>query len=170
LADLTLREREILVLVAMGLSNADIAERLVISPATAKTHVNRTVMKLQARDRAQLIITATDRSSQARSGCPVGCGQRVAHRAARLIRFFASARYRIPGRTAPSGAASALATWMGRPARAAYPGQARLLANAFRSHRQAVTSARGHRQDGAQGCYSPPKEGPIRRRPPEPGH
>jgi DNA-binding NarL/FixJ family response regulator len=40
------------------LSNDDIAERLVISPATAKTHVNRTMMKLNARDRAQLVIIA----------------------------------------------------------------------------------------------------------------
>ena len=45
-------------LVASGLSNDDIAERLVISPATAKTHVNRTMMKLNARDRAQLVIIA----------------------------------------------------------------------------------------------------------------
>jgi DNA-binding NarL/FixJ family response regulator len=58
LADLTPREREILSLVASGLSNDDIAERLVISPATAKTHVNRTMMKLNARDRAQLVIIA----------------------------------------------------------------------------------------------------------------
>ena len=58
LAGLTPREREILTLVASGLSNDDIAERLVISPATAKTHINRTMMKLNARDRAQLVIIA----------------------------------------------------------------------------------------------------------------
>jgi DNA-binding NarL/FixJ family response regulator len=58
LADLTPREREILIFVASGLSNDDIAERLVISPATAKTHVNRTMMKLDARDRAQLVVIA----------------------------------------------------------------------------------------------------------------
>ena len=58
LAGLTPREREILTLVASGLSNDDIAERLVISPATAKTHVNRTMMKLNARDRAQLVVIA----------------------------------------------------------------------------------------------------------------
>jgi DNA-binding NarL/FixJ family response regulator len=58
LAGLTPREREILALVASGLSNDDIAERLVISPATAKTHVNRTMMKLNARDRAQLVVIA----------------------------------------------------------------------------------------------------------------
>jgi DNA-binding NarL/FixJ family response regulator len=58
LAELTPREREILTLVASGLSNDDIAQRLVISPATAKTHVNRTMMKLNARDRAQLVVIA----------------------------------------------------------------------------------------------------------------
>lgn len=55
---LTEREREILLLVARGLSNQDIAEQLVISPHTAKTHVNRVMMKLGAHDRAQLVITA----------------------------------------------------------------------------------------------------------------
>jgi DNA-binding NarL/FixJ family response regulator len=58
LTELTPREREILILVATGLSNTDIAAQLVISPATAKTHINRTMMKLHARDRAQLVITA----------------------------------------------------------------------------------------------------------------
>ncbi len=58
LAALTPRELEILTLVGLGLSNGDIADRLVISPTTAKTHVNRTMMKLGARDRAQLVITA----------------------------------------------------------------------------------------------------------------
>ena len=58
LASLTPREQEILALVASGLSNDEIAEHLVISPATAKTHVNRTMMKLSARDRAQLVIIA----------------------------------------------------------------------------------------------------------------
>ena len=47
-----------LALVARGLSNAEIAERLYVSPATAKTHVGRLLMKLDARDRAQLIIVA----------------------------------------------------------------------------------------------------------------
>jgi DNA-binding NarL/FixJ family response regulator len=58
LARLTPREREILELVALGLSNDDIAQRLYISPTTAKTHVNRTMVKLGARDRAQLVIFA----------------------------------------------------------------------------------------------------------------
>ena len=55
---LTDREREVLVLVAEGLSNDQIATRLVISPATAKTHVSRTMIKLGARDRAQLVVHA----------------------------------------------------------------------------------------------------------------
>lgn len=55
---LTEREREVLALIAEGLSNAEIAERLVISPATAKTHVSRIMTKLAARDRAQLVVIA----------------------------------------------------------------------------------------------------------------
>ena len=58
LAELTPRELEILTLVGLGLANDDIARKLFISPATAKTHVNRTMMKLHARDRAQLVIAA----------------------------------------------------------------------------------------------------------------
>jgi DNA-binding NarL/FixJ family response regulator len=58
LDQLTDREREVLVLVAEGLSNDEIAARLVISPATAKTHVSRTMIKLGARDRAQLVVWA----------------------------------------------------------------------------------------------------------------
>jgi DNA-binding NarL/FixJ family response regulator len=55
---LTEREREIVALVAEGLSNEEIAERLVISPATARTHVSRAMVKLHARDRAQLVVFA----------------------------------------------------------------------------------------------------------------
>jgi len=55
---LTEREREVLSLVARGLSNGEIATELFISPATAKTHVSRVMMKLGARDRAQLVVTA----------------------------------------------------------------------------------------------------------------
>ena len=55
---LTDREREVMAVVAEGLSNDQIAERLFISPATAKTHVNRAMTKLGARDRAQLVVLA----------------------------------------------------------------------------------------------------------------
>lgn len=53
---LTDREREVLALVAKGLSNQEIADRLYMSPATAKTHVSRAMTKLGARDRAQLVV------------------------------------------------------------------------------------------------------------------
>ncbi|MDQ3630185.1 MAG: response regulator transcription factor [Actinomycetota bacterium] len=58
LAELTAREREIVALVGGGLSNDEIAARLVISPATARTHVSRAMIKLAARDRAQLVVFA----------------------------------------------------------------------------------------------------------------
>ena len=58
IADLTDREREIFRLVAGGLSNGQIAERLVISPLTAKTHVSHVLGKLDCRDRAQLVALA----------------------------------------------------------------------------------------------------------------
>ncbi|MEO3773328.1 response regulator transcription factor [Micromonospora sp. B9E7] len=58
LSVLTEREREVLALVAAGLSNDEIAARLVLSPATAKTHVSRIMTKSQVRDRAQLVILA----------------------------------------------------------------------------------------------------------------
>jgi DNA-binding NarL/FixJ family response regulator len=58
LEELTDREREIVGLVAEGLSNQEIAARLYLSPATAKTHVSRAMTKLGARDRAQLVVIA----------------------------------------------------------------------------------------------------------------
>ncbi|MYR42233.1 response regulator transcription factor [Streptomyces sp. SID5910] len=58
LSHLTEREREVMALVGIGLSNEEIARRLVVSPLTAKTHVSRTMVKLGARDRAQLVVLA----------------------------------------------------------------------------------------------------------------
>jgi DNA-binding NarL/FixJ family response regulator len=58
LEPLTEREREVMALVAAGLSNDEIARRLFVSPATAKTHVSRAMVKLGARDRAQLVVFA----------------------------------------------------------------------------------------------------------------
>jgi len=58
LAPLTDREREVVALVGEGLSNDEIADRLVVSPATAKTHVSRAMVKLQVRDRAHLVVLA----------------------------------------------------------------------------------------------------------------
>jgi DNA-binding NarL/FixJ family response regulator len=57
-AQLTDRERDVVRLVAAGLSNAEIAEQLVVSPLTAKTHVSRALAKVNARDRAQLVVFA----------------------------------------------------------------------------------------------------------------
>jgi DNA-binding NarL/FixJ family response regulator len=58
LGELTVREREVLALIAAGLSNTEIAGRLVMSVPTAKTHVSRILAKLGARDRAQLVVIA----------------------------------------------------------------------------------------------------------------
>jgi len=58
LDDLTDREREVMCLVAEGLTNAEIGERLFMSPATARTHVSRILLKLNARDRTQLVVMA----------------------------------------------------------------------------------------------------------------
>ena len=55
---LTDREREVVGLVGEGLTNEEIAARLVVSPATARTHVSRAMVKLDARDRAQLVVFA----------------------------------------------------------------------------------------------------------------
>jgi DNA-binding NarL/FixJ family response regulator len=58
LEELTPREREVMALAARGLNNEEIGESLTVSPATAKTHINRAMMKLRARDRAQLVAFA----------------------------------------------------------------------------------------------------------------
>ncbi|RSM90650.1 DNA-binding response regulator [Kibdelosporangium aridum] len=58
LAALTAREREVMVMAAEGKSNADIADHLVVSPLTVRTHIQRAMTKLQARDRAQLVVIA----------------------------------------------------------------------------------------------------------------
>jgi DNA-binding NarL/FixJ family response regulator len=71
LADLTEREREILALVARGLSNAEIAAVVHISAATAKTHVGHLLSKLHARDRAQLVVVAYE-SGLVQRGTPAG--------------------------------------------------------------------------------------------------
>ena len=67
---LTDREREIVGLVALGLSNDEIAERLVLSPSTAKTHVNRAMVKLDCRDRAQLVVLAYQTGLVRQPGVP----------------------------------------------------------------------------------------------------
>lgn len=69
LVGLTKREQEVLVLVANGLSNAEISERLVISMPTVKTHVGKLLAKLHARDRAQLVMIAYE-SGLAERGMP----------------------------------------------------------------------------------------------------
>jgi DNA-binding NarL/FixJ family response regulator len=71
LASLTDREREVMALVAAGLSNDEIGARLVVSPFTAKTHVSRAMTKLAARDRAQLVVIAYEHGL-AEPGGPAG--------------------------------------------------------------------------------------------------
>jgi DNA-binding NarL/FixJ family response regulator len=71
LAALTPREREVMSLVATGLSNDDIAERLFVTPVTVKTHANRAMAKLGARDRAQLVVIAYE-TGLVRAGEPQG--------------------------------------------------------------------------------------------------
>jgi DNA-binding NarL/FixJ family response regulator len=66
---LTNREREVVALVAHGLSNDEIAAAMVVSPTTAKTHVSRAMIKLGARDRAQLVVFGTLRVPPASGRC-----------------------------------------------------------------------------------------------------
>ena len=70
LGDLTEREVEVLVLVARGLSNTEIGEQLFVTSATVKTHVSRLLMKLGARDRAQLIVVAYESGLVTPAGGP----------------------------------------------------------------------------------------------------
>ena len=70
LEELTAREREVVALVACGMSNEEIAEQLVVTRATAKTHVSRALCKLHARDRAQLVVLAYE-AGLVRPGQPV---------------------------------------------------------------------------------------------------
>jgi DNA-binding NarL/FixJ family response regulator len=76
LDELTAREREVIALVALGLSNDEIAGRLIVSPATAKTHVSRAMIKLHARNRAQLVVFAYETGlALPRHGLPTTSGQ-----------------------------------------------------------------------------------------------
>jgi DNA-binding NarL/FixJ family response regulator len=68
LDDLTEREREVLALIAEGLSNNDLARRLLLSPLTVKTHMSRILGKLAARDRAQLVVIAYETGLVPRKG------------------------------------------------------------------------------------------------------
>jgi DNA-binding NarL/FixJ family response regulator len=81
LGELTEREREVMALVAYGLTNHEIAERLFISPATAKTHVSRTMLKLHAHDRAQLVVLAYQTGLVVHGGSPESAAaERIAGR------------------------------------------------------------------------------------------
>lgn len=69
LSSLTAREREVMVMAAHGMSNTEIADELHLSPLTVRTHIQRAMTKLQARDRAQLVVAAYQ-SGLVQSGPP----------------------------------------------------------------------------------------------------
>jgi DNA-binding NarL/FixJ family response regulator len=122
LARLTEREREVMALVGIGLSNDEIARRLVVSPLTAKTHVSRTMVKLGARDRAQLVVLAYESGLVRRGwwGCvPAARPKRtstvttrtaksaVASRTPEVIRTFSTGSGRSKSSAGPDTAPSA---------------------------------------------------------------
>ncbi|HET9895267.1 MAG TPA: response regulator transcription factor [Streptosporangiaceae bacterium] len=88
IASLTAREREVVRLVAAGLSNDEIAGQLVLSPLTAKTHVSRAMVKLAARDRAQLVVFAyaAGLADPGSIGLPEGTGTPVPGTAGGVLR------------------------------------------------------------------------------------
>jgi DNA-binding NarL/FixJ family response regulator len=114
LAALTDREREITVLVATGLSNEEIAARLVLSPATVKTHVNHAMVKAVARDRAQLVVFAhrsglielRQRPALTLAGAVCPSAPRLAPPAARRCGTAVRPARRRRGRGRPPGTAS----------------------------------------------------------------
>lgn len=99
--DLTIREREVVTLVAVGLANREIAERLVVSPATVKTHVSRAMIKLHVRDRAKLVALAYQTGFAQLPGerVPEDEGRRPVQGATALLEMVARAE-RIPIRNA----------------------------------------------------------------------